>query len=330
MLEGQSESEGNNKNTILQIKNLSKVYYRNNGNNRRQNNNHNNANEKTNIDDVEYRVLDNLNMDIKDGEFVAIVGPSGCGKSTFLNIIAGIDKDYTNGEILFSYSQGGSSLIDTTTTDSRLPDSSHLLNQDKILIFQEAALFPWLTLIENVEFGLKVAKFSKDKRKEIARRYIQMVQLSNFTDSYVHQLSGGMKQRVAIARALALNPKVLLMDEPFAALDVNTRNILQQELLRIHKATGKTILFVTHNINEAVTLADRVIVLSPKHANIKKQFAINLPHPRQLNHPMVDAITKEIVQEAKEEAKDEEFEVKGGESITELEGQGENLTVATV
>jgi sulfonate transport system ATP-binding protein len=171
----------------------------------------------------------------------------------------------------------------------------------------------------NVEFGLKIAKVSNDKRKEIARHHIQMVKLSNFADAYVHQLSGGMKQRVSIARALALNPKALLMDEPFAALDVNTRNMLQHELLRIHKATNKTILFVTHNINEAVTLADRVIVLSPKHA-------------RQINHPMVDAITKEIMLEAKEEEKGEGFEVKGDESVTEVEGEGmgENLTVATV
>lgn len=271
------ESESFQQEIILHVKNLSKVYYRNASVN----------SSIANADD-EYTVLNNLSMDIKDGEFVTIVGPSGCGKSTLLNIIAGIDREYSGGEILFNGLQS-----------DHITSTTHI-NQDKIIIFQEAALFPWLTVLENVEFGLRVAKVSKDKRNKIAMYYIEMVQLSNFANAYVHQLSGGMKQRVAIARALALNPKILLMDEPFASLDVHTRQMLRLQLLQIHQTTKKTVLFVTHDIKEAVALGDRVILLSPKYANIKREFSINLPHPRQLDHPIVDSITKEILQESKE------------------------------
>jgi NitT/TauT family transport system ATP-binding protein len=268
-----SKDESQSLQNILQIKNVSKVYYSNGGG-----------------DSVaaaynEHVVLNNVNIDIKNGEFVTIVGPSGCGKSTLLNIVAGIDRTYS-GEIAI-YDQP----TDSFTTD---------VDRNRIMIFQEAALFPWLTVRENVEFGLKIANVSKDKRKEIAMHYIEMVQLSDFADAYIHQLSGGMKQRVAIARALALNPKILLMDEPFAALDVRTRQLLQKQLLQIHQSTKKTVLFVTHNITEAVALGDRVILMSPYHENIKKEFRINLRHPRQLNHPIVDAITKEILQESKD------------------------------
>lgn len=270
------ESESFQQKIILQIKNLSKVYYRNAG-----------ISSIANADD-EYSVLNNLSIDIKDGEFVTIVGPSGCGKSTLLNIIAGIDREYSRGEILFNGLQS-----------DHITSTTHI-NQDKIIIFQEAALFPWLTVLENVEFGLRVAKVSKNKRNKIVMYYIEMVQLSNFANAYVHQLSGGMKQRVAIARALALNPKILLMDEPFASLDVHTRQMLRLQLLQIHQTTKKTVLFVTHDIKEAVALGDRVILLSPKYANIKREFSINLPHPRQLDHPIVDSITKEILQESKE------------------------------
>jgi NitT/TauT family transport system ATP-binding protein len=268
-----SKGESQSLENILQIKNVSKVYYGNGGG-----------------DSVaavynKHVVLNNVNIGVKDGEFVTIVGPSGCGKSTLLNIVAGIDRTHS-GEITI-YGQS----TDSITTD---------VDRNRIMIFQEAALFPWLTVRENVEFGLKIANVSKDKRNEIAMHYIEMVQLSDFADAYIHQLSGGMKQRVAIARALALNPKILLMDEPFAALDVRTRQLLQEQLLQIHQSTKKTILFVTHNITEAVALGDRVILMSPNHENIKKEFRINLRHPRQLNHPIVDAITKEILQESKD------------------------------
>ena len=279
--ESKSLEDNTNTNSILQIKNLSKIYYRN-------------PDKSSSIAEDEYKVLSNINLDIKNGEFVTIIGPSGCGKSTLLNIIAGIDKEYDiGGEILFN--DGQSDYVSSNST----ANSTDFI-QDKILIFQEAALFPWLTVIENVEFGLKVAKIPKEKRKDIAWHHIEMVQLSNFANAYVHQLSGGMKQRVAIARALVLNPKILLMDEPFAALDVNTRQILQSQVLQIHQTTHKTILFVTHNITEAVTLGDRVVLFSRKRGGIKNQFEIRLPHPRNPNHPIVDAIIKEIMQEFKE------------------------------
>ena len=227
-------------------------------------------------------ILNNLNLDVKEGEFVTIVGPSGCGKSTLLNILAGMDTSY-NGEIYI---------------DSKpIKESPY---SDRIVVFQEGALFPWLTVYQNIEFGLKIAKISKDKRRKTILDFIDLVQLSNFTNAFIHQLSGGMKQRVAIARALALNPKILLMDEPFAALDVQTRKMLYKEVLKIHQETNKTILFVTHNINEAVALGDRVIVMSPKLKNIKKEFIVDIPRPRKIDHPLIDSITKEIVAESED------------------------------
>src|SRR4051812_12939187 len=227
-------------------------------------------------------ILNNLNLHIKEGEFVTIVGPSGCGKSTLLNILAGMDTSY-NGEIYI---------------DSKpIKESPY---SDRIVVFQEGALFPWLTVYQNIEFGLKIAKISKDKRRQIILHFIDLVQLSNFTTAFIHQLSGGMKQRVAIARALALNPKILLMDEPFAALDVQTRKMLYTEVLKIHQQTNKTILFVTHNINEAVALGDRVIAMSPKLKNIKKEFIVDIPRPRKIDHPLIESITKEIVAESED------------------------------
>jgi NitT/TauT family transport system ATP-binding protein len=269
-----SSNESKSLGNILQIENLSKIYY---------------GNGSTNgivVGHNEHVVLDNVNLDIESGEFLTIVGPLGCGKSTLLNIIAGIDRLYS-GEIL-TYGQPTDSTINNNT------------NFDRIMIFQEGALFPWLTVLENIEFGLKVAEIPKNRRNAIAMHYVEMVQLSNFANAYIYQLSGGMKECVAIARALALNPKVLLMDEPFAALDVHTRQLLQQQLLQIHQTTRKTILFVTHNINEAVSLGDRVTLMSLNYASIKKEFRIDLPHPRQIDHPIVDAITKEILQESKD------------------------------
>jgi NitT/TauT family transport system ATP-binding protein len=168
------------------------------------------------------------------------------------------------------------------------------------VVFQEGALFPWLTVYGNIEFELILAKVPKDKRKEKVLKLIEMVQLSNFTNAYIHQLSGGMKQRVAIARALALDPKILLMDEPFAALDVQTRKILYEYLFMIHQETKKTVIFVTHNIHEAVALGDRVILMSPKLANIKKEFSVDIPHPRSIDHPLVTSISKEIISESED------------------------------
>jgi NitT/TauT family transport system ATP-binding protein len=227
-----------------------------------------------------YEVLNGIDLKINEGEFVTIVGPSGCGKSTLLNIIAGLDRPDL-----------GSVLIRGATASSNTPSTK------RIMIFQEGALFPWLNVQDNVEFGLKIAKVPKEKRRQVADRYIEMVGLSKFAESFVYQLSGGMKQRVAIARALSIEPEVLLMDEPFAALDVQTRDLLHEELVGIHKTTGKTILFVTHNINEAILLGDRVIVLSSVLKNIKKEFRIDIPRPRDPETPELYEIKKQILRE---------------------------------
>jgi NitT/TauT family transport system ATP-binding protein len=222
------QKPNDSENIMLKLRNVSKVYHgRNDSNNT---NNNNNARRRFLLNHI---VLDKFNLDIKEGEFVIIVGPSGCDKSTLLNIVAGVDSVY-NGEILID----GKPISTSTKTD-------------RVIIFQEDALFPWHTVDENIDFGLKIAGLPKNKRREIVIHYIDIVQLTNFACAFVHQLSGGMKQRVAIARALALNSKILLMDEPFAALYVQTRRILYYQLLDIHQETNKTILFVTHNIKEA-------------------------------------------------------------------------------
>ena len=227
-----------------------------------------------------HEVLNGVDLKIKEGEFVTIVGSSGCGKSTLLNIIAGLDRP-----------DSGSVLI-----------RGHLANSDRsstkrIMIFQEGALFPWLNVQDNVEFGLKIAKMPKQMSRRVANKYIEMVGLSKFSDSFPYQLSGGMKQRVTIARALVMEPEVLLMDEPFAALDVQTRDLLHEELVGIHKTTGKTILFVTHNINEAILLGDRIIVLSSVLKDIKKEFLIEITRPRDPESPELYEIKKQILRE---------------------------------
>ncbi|MDC8453154.1 MAG: ABC transporter ATP-binding protein, partial [Candidatus Nitrosotalea sp.] len=183
--------------------------------------------------------LDGINLNVEEGDFVCIVGPSGCGKSTFLNIVAGLEKP-DSGEIL----------LNGTPISEPGPD--------RTMVFQEGALFPWLKVIDNVEFGLKMAGIPKDERGEISQRYLDMMQLTKFADSYIYQLSTGMKQRVAIARALAMDPEILLMDEPFAALDSQTRDLLLVELQLIWERTKKTIIFVTHNISESVILGNKV------------------------------------------------------------------------
>jgi NitT/TauT family transport system ATP-binding protein len=227
-----------------------------------------------------HEVLNGVDLKIREGEFVTIVGPSGCGKSTLLNIIAGLDRP-----------DSGSVLVRGDVA------SNNALSTKRIMIFQEGALFPWLNVQDNVEFGLKIAKMPKEMSRQVANKYIEMVGLSKFSESFVYQLSGGMKQRVAIARALAMEPEVLLMDEPFAALDIQTRDLLHEELVGIHKATGKTILFVTHNINEALLLGDRVIVLSSALKNIKKEFRIDLRRPRDPDSQELYEIKKQILRE---------------------------------
>jgi NitT/TauT family transport system ATP-binding protein len=226
--------------------------------------------------------LQNIDLEIEQGEFVCIVGPSGCGKSTLLHLLAGLDRP-TTGEITVD----GSPVKGPCT--------------DRILLFQELGLFPWLTARQNVEFGLKMAGVSKTERKEQARVFLRMVHLSHFEDHYIHQLSGGMKQRVALARSLALRPKILLMDEPFAALDAQTRDMLHDELERVWKETSPTIVFVTHNVREAVRLGDRVLLMSFRPGRIKTQFQINLQRPRHVEDSDVAYLSKEILGQLREE-----------------------------
>jgi NitT/TauT family transport system ATP-binding protein len=226
--------------------------------------------------------LQNIDLEIEQGEFVCIVGPSGCGKSTLLHLLAGLDRP-TTGEITVD----GSPVKGPGT--------------DRILLFQELGLFPWLTVRQNVEFGLKMAGRSKMERRDQARVFLRMVHLSHFEDHYFHQLSGGMKQRVALARSLALGPKILLMDEPFAALDAQTRDMLHDELERIWKETSPTIVFVTHNVREAVRLGDRVLLMSFRPGRIKTQFQINLKRPRHVEDSDVAYLSKEILGQLREE-----------------------------
>ncbi|MDR1613637.1 MAG: ABC transporter ATP-binding protein [Planctomycetota bacterium] len=206
-------------------------------------------------------VLDDFNLDIREGEFISLLGPSGCGKSTFLNILAGLD-DFDQGSIL----------VDSERLKKR--------NFDRGMVFQSYALLPWRTVLQNLEIGLEIRRMPRRERRETAQRYLQLVGLSAFAHQYPHQLSGGMRQRVAIARVLAYRPNLLLMDEPFAALDAQTRESLQIELLRIWEADKKTIVFVTHSIDEAIILSDRVAIMTARPGRVKKIIDINLPRPR--------------------------------------------------
>jgi len=226
--------------------------------------------------------LQNIDLEIEQGEFVCIVGPSGCGKSTLLHLIAGLDRP-TSGEVAVD----GHPVASPGT--------------DRILLFQELGLFPWLTVRQNVEFGLKIAGMSRELRRERSRHYLRMVHLSHFEDHFVHQLSGGMRQRVALARSLALKPKILLMDEPFAALDAQTRDMLHDELERIWKETQPTIVFVTHNVREAVRLGDRVLLMSFRPGRIKSQFQIKMRRPRHVEDSDVAYLSKEILGQLREE-----------------------------
>ena len=226
--------------------------------------------------------IDNIDLKVRAGEFLCIVGPSGCGKSTLLHLIAGLDKP-TSGHVLVD-----DKVVEGTGTD-------------RILIFQELGLFPWLKVGENVEFGMKMKGLSKTEREEKIRYYLRLVHLSQFKDSYTHQLSGGMRQRVALARALATEPDVLLMDEPFAALDAQTRDLLHDELERIWAETGRTIVFVTHNVREAVRLGDRVVLFTFRPGRVKREFQVDLPRPRQLEEVDVARAAREILEHLREE-----------------------------
>ena len=228
--------------------------------------------------------LDGINLKVDEGDFVCIVGPSGCGKSTFLNIVAGLEKP-NSGEVLLN----GKAI----TTPG----------PDRTMVFQEGALFPWLKVIDNVEFGLKMAGIPKDERAQISQRYLDMMQLTKFANSYTYQLSTGMKQRVAIARALVMDPEILLMDEPFAALDAQTRDLLLVELQLIWERTKKTILFVTHSIAESVILGNRVVVFKNRPAKIKKEFVIDYRRPRLAEDQNLVKYQQDILAELRTEVK---------------------------
>jgi len=226
--------------------------------------------------------LKNINLQVQSGEFLCIVGPSGCGKSTLLHLIAGLQQQ-TSGEVL----------VDNAPVQGP--------GTDRILIFQELGLFPWLTVAQNVEFGMRMKGVPKPERDAKIRDYLRLVHLQQFKDSYIHQLSGGMRQRVALARALATEPDVLLMDEPFAALDAQTRDLLHDELERIWAETRRTIVFVTHNVREAVRLGDRVLLMTFRPGQVKREYQIDLPRPRHLEDVHVAGSAREILDDLREE-----------------------------
>ena len=213
-------------------------------------------------DKREVLAVDNITFNVRYNEFLSIVGPSGCGKSTLLRMIAGLEKP-TSGEILME----GKKIEGP--------------GAERGLVFQQYTLLPWRNVLDNVAFGLEIRGVPKRERYEIARRFIKMIGLEGFEEAYPYELSGGMQQRVAIARTLANNPKVVLMDEPFGALDTQTRTILQHELLRIWEKEKKTVLFVTHSVDEAIYLSDRVIVMTARPGRIKDIIPIDLPRPRK-------------------------------------------------
>ncbi len=230
-----------------------------------------------------FQAVSDISFFVKEGEFVSLLGPSGCGKSTVLKMIAGLEKADTGSEIL----------LQNNPIKKPVPE--------QMMVFQEAALFPWLTVFENVAFGLKSAgKLSKKEVEETASYYLAMVHMSKFIHHYPHQLSGGMKQRVSIARALALDPKILLMDEPFSALDEQTRLILHGELEEIVMKTKKSVVFVTHNIREAVTLSDRILTFSTRPGQIKEEFSIQMSRPRVMTQELL-YIENKILEVLREE-----------------------------
>lgn len=228
------------------------------------------------------QALDRVSLQVGEGEFVCLVGASGCGKSTLLNIIAGLEKPDSG----------------TVTADGlRVLEPG----RERLVMFQESALFPWLDVLGNVLFGLKMKpNLSRRDRHDVARYYLELVGLSRFERANIHELSGGMKQRVALARALAPNPRMLLMDEPFAALDALTREQLYGDLQQIWESRRKTIIFVTHNVREAACLGDRVLLFSPHPGRIREEFLINLPRPRDINSTDLAVHASRIMRSLKE------------------------------
>jgi len=226
--------------------------------------------------------LDDISLEIGNGEFVCLVGASGCGKSTLLDIMAGLTKA-DSGRVLAD----GEPVVRP--------------GRQRLVMFQEPALFPWLTAFGNVMFGLKLRDdLTNRERREIAWEHLALVDLDDFADANIHELSGGMKQRVALARALAPDPQVLLMDEPFAALDAMTRDQLYGDIQRIWSESGKTIVFVTHDVREAVCLGDRVLLMSPRPGHIGREFKISLPRPRDINSPALAELAAQTAAVLKE------------------------------
>lgn len=223
----------------------------------------------------EYEVVKNFNVKAKENEFLVLFGPGQCGKTTIINLIAGFEK-------------ASSGKIKMRDKSVEKPDPS------RGVVFQSTALFPWMTTMGNVEYGLKVAGAPKEERQKKAQKYIDLVGLQGFEKSFPVQLSGGMKQRVGIARAYCNEPEVMLMDEPFGALDAQTRYLMQEELQRIWEAEKRTVIFVTNNIEEALYLADRILVLTNCPATVKKEYIIDLPRPRNLVSPEFLELRKTI------------------------------------
>ena len=228
------------------------------------------------------QALRDINFSIEEGEFICVIGPSGCGKSSLISLIAGLEFP-DSGEVY---------------VDSKIVDGP---SKDRLVVFQEAALFPWLTVKDNVEFGLKLQNVPKEERRERTFQALKMVHLTRFLNAYPHELSGGMKQRASIARALVMDPKILLMDEPFAALDAQTRQMLQEELQTIWQKTKKTIFFVTHNVREATFLSDRVFEISARPGTIKKEYPVRVPRPRNEQDPHLLMLQAKIMNSLKDE-----------------------------
>ncbi|GGM41539.1 nitrate/sulfonate/bicarbonate ABC transporter ATP-binding protein [Paraliobacillus quinghaiensis] len=231
--------------------------------------------------DITNTVLQDINLNVEQGEFISILGPSGCGKSTLLSIVAGL----------------------TSATSGQINVDGHSISKpgkDRGVVFQEPALFPWLTVKENVIFPLK-KEMSKSEAITHAKKYLKMVQLTNYLDHYPHELSGGMQQRVAIARALAMDPTLLLMDEPFGALDEQTRSRLHTQLESIWRDTKKTILFVTHSITESIKLSDRIIVMGTQPGVILTDIKVDIPRPREDHKQEMIEIEEHVMQYLKKE-----------------------------
>lgn len=235
------------------------------------------------FDNSEKDTLHEIDLEVKTGEFVCIVGASGCGKSTLLNLVAGLEQP-SQGKVLL--------------------DGEEVLKPgaDRTVMFQEHGLFPWLSVLENVKFGMRMAGFSKEEQNKKAQHYLEMVKLWDYRDYPIHQISGGMRQRTALARSLTMESKVLLMDEPFSALDKQTSNRLREELQRIWMETKQTILFITHSVEEAVYLADRVVVLSPDSGKVAEIVTVELPRPRHVYAPEFVDLRHRILEEVRGEA----------------------------